>query len=187
VVAFVLALVNLARRAANPAIDVLALNDNPSASLLEGAPPGAVTAPGVIVVRLAAPLFFANGDVFTQAVKSAVTSAGGADAVHHVVVDMEAVTDIDVTASESFASLREWLDTERRELAFSRVRSGARPRLEHFGVIQHETVYSTNRAAIESLTPHVGWREKLWNRLAGPARPEEHADTGPINITKSSN
>jgi high affinity sulfate transporter 1 len=187
VVAFVLALVNLARRAANPAIDVLALNDNPSASLLEGAPQGSVTAPGVIVVRMAAPLFFANGDVFTQAVKSAVTSAGGADAVHHVVVDMEAVTDIDVTASESFAALREWLEGEGIALSFSRVRSGARPRLEHFGVIRNETVYSTNRAAIESLTPHIGWREKLWNRLAGAPRAEEQADTGPINITKSSN
>jgi MFS superfamily sulfate permease-like transporter len=116
-----------------------------------------------------------------------VTSAGGADAVHHVVVDMEAVTDIDVTASESFAALREWLEGEGIALSFSRVRSGARPRLEHFGVIRNETVYSTNRAAIESLTPHIGWREKLWNRLAGAPRAEEQADTGPINITKSSN
>ena len=40
VVAFVLALINLAKRAANPAIDVLALNDNPADSLLEEAPHG---------------------------------------------------------------------------------------------------------------------------------------------------
>ena len=60
-VAFVLALVNLAKRAANPAIDVLASTGEPTESLLEEAPAGSVTAPGVIVVRLAAPLFFANG------------------------------------------------------------------------------------------------------------------------------
>ena len=62
-VAFVLALVNIARRASSPAIDVLALNDTPADSLLHHAPRGSVTAPGVIVVRMAAPLFFANGDV----------------------------------------------------------------------------------------------------------------------------
>lgn len=187
VVAFVLALINLAQRAANPAIDVLALNDNPSSSLLEGAPQGSMTAPGVIVVRMAAPLFFANGDVFSTAVKSAVTSAGGADAVHHVVIDMEAVTDVDVTASESFAALREWFDGQAIVLSFSRVRSGARPRLERFGIIAGDTVYSTNRAAIEALTPHVGWREKLMQRLSGAPHADEHLETGPINITKSSN
>nr|WP_262927623.1 solute carrier family 23 protein [Microbacterium sp. NIBRBAC000506063] len=53
-VAFVLALVNLAKRAASPAIDVLAANDDPAASLLEEAPRGAVTAPGVVVVRMSA-------------------------------------------------------------------------------------------------------------------------------------
>ncbi len=186
VVAFVLALVNLAKRAANPAIDVLALNDNSADSLLEKAPSGSVTAPGIIVIRMAAPLFFANGDIFAQAVKTAVTAAGGADAVHHVVIDMEAVTDVDVTASESFAGLRDWLDGESVILSFSRVRSGARPRLEQFGIIGDETVYATNRAAIESLTPHIGWREKLWQRLSGP-RAEDAADADALNITKSSN
>ena len=186
VVAFVLALINLAKRAANPAIDVLALNDNSADSLLEAAPNGSVTAPGIIVVRMAAPLFFANGDVFSQAVKSAVTAAGGADAVHHVVIDMEAVTDVDVTASESFAALREWLNGLSIVLSFSRVRSGARPRLEQFGIIRGETVYATNRAAIEALTPQVSWREKLWQRLSGQ-RTEDAGDADALHITKSSN
>ncbi|WP_082561774.1 SulP family inorganic anion transporter [Microbacterium sp. Root61] len=195
-VAFVLALINLAKRAAAPAIDVLALNDNPADSLLEEAPHGSVTAPGVIVVRMAAPLFFANGDVFSQAVKSAVTSAGGAAHVHHVVIDMEAVTDVDVTASESFAALREWLGSEGVELSFSRVRSGARERLTRFGVLQHETVYVTNRAAVAALTPPVGWREKMRMRLFGDTHQDSESGiastdaaplTGPINITKSSN
>ena len=48
---------------------------SPTESLLEEAPHGSVTAPGVIVVRLAAPLFFANGVVFGDAVKRAVTAA----------------------------------------------------------------------------------------------------------------
>lgn len=152
-VAFVLALINIAKRAASPAIDVLAVDDDPAGSLLDEAPEGAVTAPGVIVVRMAAPLFFANGDVFAQAVKTAVTAAGGPGSVQHVVMDMEAVTDVDVTASESFAGVREWLSENHVKLAFSRVRSGAKQRLSRFGVLGDEPLFRTNRAAVSALAP----------------------------------
>lgn len=149
-VAFVLALVNVAKRAATPAIDVLSGGDDPAASLLSSATVGAVTAPGVVVVRLGAPLFFANSDVFTTAVKTAV-SAPGTGAVSHVVLDMEAVTDADVTAAESFEGLRDWLDRQGVTLSFSRVRSPLRTRLERLGILRGEAVYDTNRAAVESV------------------------------------
>jgi SulP family sulfate permease len=153
-VAFVLALINIAKRAANPAIDVLAENDSPTDSLLEEAPAGSVTAPGLIVVRLAAPLFFANGDVFDQAVKRAVRAAP-AGSIHHVVVDMEAITDVDVTGAEAFASLKNWLREENIALGFSRVRTGARERLVALGIIDDESVYPTNRAALDALAPRL--------------------------------
>ncbi len=150
VVAFVLALINLAKRAANPAIDVLADDGEPGDSLLEEGTAGSVTAPGIVVVRMAAPLFFANGDVFAQAIRAAVT-APGADVVHHVVIDLEAVTDADVTAAESFAGLVDWLDDHGVSLAFSRLRSSARPRLERLGILTGQQVFDTNRAAVSSL------------------------------------
>ncbi|WP_159602028.1 SulP family inorganic anion transporter [Agromyces humi] len=149
-VAFVLALVNLAKRAANPAIDVLAGSGEPTQSLLQEAPEGSVTAPGVIVVRLAAPLFFANGSVFGDAVKRAVTAAPAAS-VHHLVVDMEAVTDVDVTGAESFEALQGWLAERGIVLAFSRVRPDARARLVHLGLLGDHEVYDTNRAALAAL------------------------------------
>lgn len=149
--AFVLALVNLAKRAASPAIDVLEANGNPGDSLLAEAPAGAVTAPGVVVVRMAAPLFFANGEVFSDAVKKAVEAAG-TEQVDHLVIDMEAVTDIDVTAAESFGNLRRWLDAQHVALAYSRVRPDAKARLEHLGMLAGEPVFGTNRAAIAALT-----------------------------------
>ncbi|WP_342024991.1 SulP family inorganic anion transporter [Arthrobacter citreus] len=83
-IAFVLALVNLARRASTPAIDILAVDDGPGSSLLDPAPVGSPTAPGVLVIRMAAPLFFANGSVLTEAVQRAVSSI---PEVHHVVID----------------------------------------------------------------------------------------------------
>jgi high affinity sulfate transporter 1 len=150
VVAFVLALINLARRASSPAIDVLAEGDGPTASLLVPAPHGASTAPGVVVIRMAAPLFFANGTVFSDAVKQAV--AGADSPVHHVVVDMEAITDADVTSAESFTELRQWLTRNDVELSFSRVRPETRARFEVLGILNHETVFETNRAALAALT-----------------------------------
>jgi high affinity sulfate transporter 1 len=159
VVAFVLALINIAQRASRPAIDVLEEDDKPTDSLLADAPKGSMTAPGVIIVRMAAPLFFANGTVFTTAVKAAITAAGGAASVQHLVVDMEAVTDVDVTGAEAYADLREWLETEGITLSYSRLRDGARPRLERFGILQTDGenpdgVYPTNHAAVAALAAH---------------------------------
>ena len=149
-VAFVFALVNLARRAANPAIDVLEADGNPGHSLLAEAPTGTSTAPGVLVIRMAAPLFFANGAVFGDAVRRAVRATDG---VRHVVIDMEAVTDVDVTGAEAFEALRTWLAVSSVELYFSRVRDDARQRLEQLGLLTDEQVFETNREAVAALTP----------------------------------
>lgn len=150
-VAFVLALVNLAKRAASPAIDVLEASGDPGESLLDDAPSGSTTAPGIIVVRLAAPLFFANGSVFTSAVKEAIRAAGDG-AVQHLVVDMEAVTDVDVTGAESFAALKRWLADRSISLSFSRVRANTWRRMAELDLLDGEPLHATNRAAIAALT-----------------------------------
>ncbi len=149
-VAFVLALINLAKRAASPAIDVLAADDDPQESLLDDAPPGSMTAPGVIVIRIAAPLFFANGAVCSDAVKRAVTAAGERE-VRAVVIDMEAVTDTDVTAAEAFEGLTGWLADREVLLAFSRLRPASQDRLARLGILDGQRVFATNRAAVAAL------------------------------------
>jgi len=150
-VAFLLSLINLARRAASPSIDVLAENDDPTASLIVDAPAGEVTADGVIVVRMSAPLFFANGTVFARAVQQAIEAAGH-DRVRHLVIDTEGITDVDVTGARAFSGLRTWLDNTGVGIAFSRVRAGAHARLVHFDVIRDgDPVYETNRAAVADL------------------------------------
>ncbi|NQX33647.1 SulP family inorganic anion transporter [Herbiconiux sp. VKM Ac-2851] len=150
VVAFVLALINLARRASSPAIDVLEADGEPGSSLLDSAPQGSPTAPGVLVIRMAAPLFFANGTVFTDAV---TTALGATPGIEHVVIDLEAVTDIDVTAAEAFEALKGTLAERSVTLAFSRPRRQIVDRMRVLGLLGNETVYPTNRAAIAALTP----------------------------------
>ncbi|MET0713585.1 MAG: solute carrier family 23 protein [Microbacterium sp.] len=149
-VAFVLALINLARRAANPAIDVLAADDSPQNSLLEDAELGSVTAPGVIVIRLGAPLFFANGSVFADAVKKAITAAPSG-AVKHLVIDMEAVTDVDVTGAAALVMLTGWLVDRDITLSFSRMRPPTAAHLRHLGVLTDQQVFKTNREATAAL------------------------------------
>lgn len=149
-IAFVLALTNLARRAATPAIDVLRADDSPSASLLAVAAHGSMTAPGILVVRIAAPLFFANATVFSDAVKRAVARVS--DSLRQVVIDLEAVTDIDVTGADSLRALTEWLSARGVEVSFSRGRPELLNRMQRLGLMSRERVYDTNRAAIAALS-----------------------------------
>ncbi|WP_348787014.1 SulP family inorganic anion transporter [Leifsonia sp. NPDC080035] len=146
-IAFVLAVVNVTRRAANPPIDTLAADGDPEHSLLAAAPVGEPTVPGVVVVRLAAPLFFANSTVFEQAVERAAREAGA----RHVVLDMEAVTDVDVTGAESWEAVQASLSGRGTDLALSRVRPGIRDRLEHLGLLHGVRFFDTNREAIMAL------------------------------------
>jgi high affinity sulfate transporter 1 len=149
-VAFVLALINLAKRAANSPIDVLEGEDDVKRSLLAAAPSGTTTAPGVLVIRLAAPLFFANGAVFAAVVGRAVDEAD--NPVRHVVFDMEAVTDIDVTGAEALESLEASLEGRDIEPSFSRIRPETRARLEQLELLGGRRVFETNRAAASALT-----------------------------------
>ncbi len=153
VIAFVLAVINVTRRAANPPIDTLAADGDPEHSLLEAAPAGEPTVPGVVVVRLAAPLFFANSTSFEKAVKRAVQDTGAT----HVVLDMEAVTDVDVTGAESWEAVQTFLAAHGGDLALSRVRPGIRDRLHHLELLDGVRFFDTNREAIMALqTPIAG-------------------------------
>jgi SulP family sulfate permease len=148
-IAFVLALINVARRAAAPAIDILSADDSPTGSLLTQYP-GTSTAPGLIVLRFAAPLFFANATNFANAVHRAVTSAPGHE-LRHLVLDLEAVTDVDVTGSESLRGVIEWLREREVQVHYSRVRPDLEIVLNHYGLLAGISVFGTNRGAIEAL------------------------------------
>lgn len=148
-IAFFLALVNLAKGAAAPAVEVLRGDGDPETSLLHPARPGELTAPGLLVVRFAAPLFFANAVVLDTYVRDAVESAS--EPVRHVVLDLEAVTGIDVTAAESLERLREHLAEHDMSVGYSRVRPATLDRLRHFDLVGGSPVFATNRDAVAAL------------------------------------
>ena len=150
--AFVLSLVNLARRASNPAVDILAGSDDPTVSLLDEVDDVRETAPGVIIMRFAAPIFFANGSVLADRARNAVESAP--HPVTTFVLDLEAVTDIDVTGAGAGAgaliALREWLHSRSVTLGFSRVRPPLQERFTRFGLLESARLYRTNRDVVSA-------------------------------------
>ncbi|MFZ4893517.1 SulP family inorganic anion transporter [Plantibacter sp. Mn2098] len=149
-IAFFLSLINLARRAANPPVDVLTLNDSPTDAAVAGGADTATTAPGVVVLRFAAPLFFANSSVFTDRVTE-VLAAGKAHDVRHLVLDCEAITDIDVTGAKSFRTAADAVRSAGVTLHLSRARRDLQRQLTELGLLGID-VYATNRAAVVALT-----------------------------------
>ena len=76
--------------------------------------------------------------------------------MRHVVIDMEAVTDVDVTGAEAFQGLESWLRDHDVALAFSRVRPVVRTRLEELELLSDQPIFDTNRAAVGALASAPG-------------------------------
>ncbi|ROS73848.1 high affinity sulfate transporter 1 [Curtobacterium sp. PhB130] len=150
VIAFVLSLINVIRSAANPPVDVLVPDGEP-VDVFRAARDGSVTsAPGVIVLRFAGPLFFGNAQLFASAVRSSVT-AGTAAGAHAIVLDCGAVTAIDTTAADVAAEAFAWARENGVEVAFSRARASTKAELEHFDLVGESRFFTSNRAAVAAL------------------------------------
>lgn len=144
--AFVLSLINLVRRASDPEVETLVGTDDPHVSISRPAPAGTETAPGIVILRFAAPLFFANVNKLVAKVQDAVRLAPNPP--HTLVLDLEGVSDIDVTGAAGVRTLRGWLDGRGVALAYTRVRPGLARRLEHFRLTAGTRTYATNREAL---------------------------------------
>jgi pimeloyl-ACP methyl ester carboxylesterase len=92
----------------------------------------AQTVPGLIAYRFYAPLFFANADYFVERIRTLI--AGSTEPVRWVLVDMQAVTDIDVTAAEAVSRLRQELAERGIALKIARANRPLRERLARIGL-----------------------------------------------------
>jgi SulP family sulfate permease len=97
--------------------------------------PEAKSIPGLIAYRFYAPLFFANADHFTGRVNELIATSP--DRVRWVVVDLQAVTDIDVTAAEALQRLDADLEQRGIEMKFARANRPLRERLTRIGLGEH--------------------------------------------------
>ncbi|MFE5408336.1 SulP family inorganic anion transporter [Microbacterium sp. NPDC056569] len=108
--------------------------------------PDAKRIPGVVIVRFDAPLFFANGAIFDDWVRSRVRAAG--PDVRTVILAAEPITDIDTTAADELVELDEYLEARGIRLIIAEMKSPVVDALARYGL--------TDRFAPDRFAPTVG-------------------------------
>jgi len=93
--------------------------------------PTATPRPGLLVYRWEAPLFFANSSIFRQQVRHLVRK----DRPTWVILQCEAITDIDVSAADMLERLDLELNQEGVHLAFVELRTRLRRLLDRYGLL----------------------------------------------------
>lgn len=117
--------------------------------------PEATEVPGIVVFRWEAPLFFANASQFRTQVRRVVKMRRPG----WVVLQCEAITDVDVTAAEVLEQLDRELNATGVHLAFVEMRSRLRDLVSRYGL--YETLdahrfYPSVDAAIDAIAPPRG-------------------------------
>lgn len=109
--------------------------------------------PGAVIVRFDAPLFFANGGLFDDYVRSVV--AGVPDDVHTVILAAEPITDIDTTAVDELVELDESLAARGILLVFAEMKGPVKDKLQRYGLGDRfgpERFAPTVGAAVDAIT-----------------------------------
>lgn len=88
--------------------------------------------PGLVIARFDAPLFFANGAVFTDHIRTLVAHAP--HPVRWVIVASEAITGLDTTALDDLVALDDELARRGISLVFAEMKGPIKDRLIRFGV-----------------------------------------------------
>jgi len=132
--------------------------------------PDAAMVPGLLLFRFDAPLFFANAEVFRDALQDALRDANRD--VRTVVVAAEPITDVDSTAAEMLADLDRELEHEGIELAFAELKGPVKDKLRRYGLfdqVTEERFYTTIGLAVRAhVTEHdVNWSD--WEDAKPPA------------------
>ena len=120
--------------------------------------PDAEQIPGVVVYRWEAPLFFANAGSFKEQIRKIVRERKP----RWVVLQCEAITDVDVTAAEMLEQLDNELNTAGTHLAFAEMRGRLQDLTLRYGLLEtldHEHFYPTLDAALEQIQARERARE----------------------------
>ena len=88
--------------------------------------------PGLVIARFDAPLFFANGGIFTDFVRSLVESSP--QPVRQVIVAAEPITGLDTSVVDDLTSLDDWLSARGVDLAFAEMKGPVKDQLIQFGL-----------------------------------------------------
>ncbi len=115
------------------------------------------TEPGLIVYRFDAPLFFANAEYFLTQVQELIDAA--VPPVKWLLIDAEAIVDIDVTAAETLLTLQRELERKGVVLAIARASHPLQRMLKRAGLTERigpEHLYPTVRTGVRAFLDQHG-------------------------------
>ena len=121
ILAIVLSILEIVRRQYKPADFVVGVDQDGVPSYVS-AEPGHQSAPGLIVFRYDAELFYANANQFVDDVQGLVEHAP--DPVRWVVLDAGSLDDVDYSAGIALAGLIDYLDARQITFALARADTG---------------------------------------------------------------
>jgi sulfate permease, SulP family len=144
--AVLLSLVMLLYRASRPYIAILGQQANGEFSD-QGRHPDAQSIPGLVILRLDAPLYFFNANVARTQILAQTTSDPRPQAI---LLDLAASADLDIGTADMLRDLCSDLRANQIDL-FAQVRGSVRDRMERTGLLEHigaDHLYSSTAAAV---------------------------------------
>jgi MFS superfamily sulfate permease-like transporter len=166
-IAFLLSVIDVIRRASNP--ETAALAEAPDGSHF--VPLNAAEAsglPGLVVYRFGAPLYFANATLFLDDVERLVTQSP--TPVRWLVLDAQAMVDVDTTGAGVLGQAITMLKKRNITFAVSRADRALRSWLEQYELmelVEPDRFYPTNRHAAAAFR----------RETAGAAAPDRKANS----------
>jgi len=156
IIAFLLATIDLLRRASRP--DTWVLQEAPDGShFVPEETDHAPDVSGIIIYRFGAPLYFANATFFEEEVEKLVTQA--ATPIKWFVLDAEAIVDIDTTGEESLHQVLTSLAKRGVTVAVSRANQPTVAWLAQYHLLEligENRLYPTNRHALAAFRQETG-------------------------------
>jgi MFS superfamily sulfate permease-like transporter len=142
-----LSVVMLLYRASRPYIAILGQRTNGEYSDLDRHP-DAQPIPGLVMLRLDAPLYFFNANVARTQILAQTTSASPPQAI---LLDLGASADLDIGTTDTLRDLYSDLRTKQIDLLFAQVRSSVHDRMQKTGLLEHvgeEHLYASIATAV---------------------------------------
>jgi sulfate permease, SulP family len=129
--AIVLSLLRHVRQSYRPHTEVLQY-DASRGWVTSPATPGHQTEPGLVLYRFGADLFYANANRFADEARALVS--GAPDPVRWLVIEADAIADVDYTAARVVVALTGDLHRQKVGIAFARVSDSLRADMDRHGV-----------------------------------------------------
>ena len=133
ILAIIVSLLNIIRMQYKPK-DYIVSFDPAGDPTYAAVKPGEQSAPGLIIFRYDAELFYANANRFVDDVQAIID--GAPDPVRWLILDASSLDDMDYSAGKSFQGLVEFLEARKIQLVLARVDTNLMSEMRKYGLDQ---------------------------------------------------